>query len=133
MNAKIFLIAMLLAFVSCEYKNTNKTNTAPQGTYKGQFIRSSPLARYAPSDVTITFAGNTFTGESEKPNYPAIGKGTFKVNGQDIVFTNDVMWTAEFDWSYILKDKWELNMIGDKLEMTKKVGDTTDHYSLTLQ
>ncbi len=117
MNTKI-LMAMLLAFVSCEYKNINKTITAPQGTYKGQFIRSSPLARYKPSDVTITFAGNTFTGESEKTNYPAIGKGTFKVNGQDIV---------------ILKDKWELNVIGDKLEMTKTEGDTADHYSLTLQ
>jgi hypothetical protein len=133
MRMKFFLAIIVLTLISCGYKKSDETVTLPKGTYKGQFIRSSPLARYAPSDVTITFAGDTFTGESDKPNYPAICQGLFKVDGKNIEFTNECLWTADFDWSFILREKFEFSLIDGKLELTKTVGDTTDRYSLVLQ
>ena len=66
-------------------------------------------------------------------NYPSICNGTFKVSGNSIEFINECMWTADFDWSYILKEKYEFSLIGNRLEMTKTSGDNTDHYTLTLQ
>lgn len=120
-------------FYSCSPRNINNTEVLLQGTYKGVFTRSSPLARYAPSNVTITFTDNKFTGDSDKPNYPAICNGTFKVTGSEVEFLNECMWTADFDWSYILKDKFTLRTDGDKMELIKTVGDNTDHYTLTLQ
>ena len=107
--------------------------TIPEGTYKGHFIRSSPLAKYASSNVTITIKGNTFYGESDKLNYPAICRGTFKVMGNTIELENECLWTADFDWSYILKGEFEFTMTDGKLEMKRSHDDNTDHYSLQLQ
>lgn len=128
----VFAIALLTLF-SCGNKKLSRVKTVPNGTYKGQFIRSSPLAKYASSNITITFKGNTFSGESDKSNYPAICKGTFKVMGNTIELENDCLWTADFDWSYILKGTFEYTMTDGKLEMTRSLDDNTDHYSLQLQ
>lgn len=125
-----FIVVTISSFVSgCAHK----TIPAPQGVFKGQFIRSSPLARYAASQVTITFTGNSFSGESDQPNYPAICRGTFQINGKEIEFKNECMFTADFDWSFILKDKFEFSLTEGQLEMIKSKGDTVDRYSLRLQ
>jgi len=103
------------------------------GTYKGQFVRSSPLARYAAANVTVTIDGDRFLGTSDTPNYPAICGGTFKVRKNSIEFKDECSWAADFDWSYILKGTFDFNFKDGKLEMTRSVGDNTDHYSLQKQ
>lgn len=133
MRIRIGLTILLFTFFSCGYKASHTMTKLPQGTYKGQFTRSSPLARYAPSEVTITFSENKFSGQSGKVNYPAIGSGTFKVVGNEIEFVNENMWIADFDWTYILKEKFKMSFDGKKLEMIKSSDDHTDQYSLILQ
>lgn len=120
-------------FFSCTQKSINHKEGLPQGIYKGKFTRSSPLAKYASSNVTLTFTENKFSGDSDQQNYPAICNGTFKVTGSEVEFVNECMWTADFDWSYILKDKFTIRFDGDILELTKSVGDNTDQYTLELQ
>lgn len=138
-NARWFTLyaTILLAPFSCGHKNINKSADSndglPPGTYKGVFTRSSPLAKYASSNVTLTFMENKFSGESDQKNYPAICNGTFKVIGSEIEFTNECIWTADFDWTYILKDKFKLRRDGDKIEMIKSEDGHTDQYTLTLQ
>jgi hypothetical protein len=127
------LVIILVAPFSCSDKKIAREITIQNGTYKGQFIRSSPLARYAPSNVTITFAGDRFSGKSDKPNYPAICEGTFKASKNTIEFTDECSWTADFDWSYILKGTFDFQLKDRKLEMTRTIGDNTDHYSLQLE
>jgi hypothetical protein len=131
-NSIVFGI-ILLILSSCGHKNVNKESSKIEGVYKGQFLRSSPLARYAPANVTITFTGNKFEGESDRENYPEICHGTYNLKDSEIEFTNACMFTAQFDWSLILKDKYQITIDGNKLEMTKTVNDTTDHYTLILQ
>jgi hypothetical protein len=133
MRGKFVMVISVLVLFPCAYKNTRKTVSIPQGIYKGTFIRSSPLARYAASNVTIKFTRNAFEGQSDKLNYPAICMGTFKVNGSKIEFGNKCFWTSDFDWTYVLKEKFGYSLIDNRLEMTKTLGDNTDHYSLTLQ
>ncbi|MBA4055857.1 MAG: hypothetical protein C0490_14170 [Marivirga sp.] len=127
----LYMAIFLCMSFSCGQKNMNKTEGFPQGRYKGVFTRSSPLAKYASSHVTLTFTENKFSGESDQRNYPAICNGTYRVTGSEIEFTNECMWTADFDWTYILKDKFYLRIDGDKMELTKSEGDHTDQYTLT--
>ncbi len=94
--------SLLLIFVSCENDDIIPVVEVPIGTYNGHFIRSSPLGKYAPSNVTLSFTADRFTGESDKIKYPAICNGTYKITGQEIEFINECAWTAEFDWTYIL-------------------------------
>lgn len=129
---RISTALLLLLFFSCGSKLMKNTTTFPEGTYKGQFIRSSPLARYAPANITLTFKGNKFSGTSDRSNYPAICEGTFEVKDKYIEFKNDCSFTADFDWSYILKGSFEFTWQEGTLEMTRKTGDTTDHYSVVL-
>jgi hypothetical protein len=133
MRIRIGLTILFFTFFSCGYKASHTMAKLPQGTYKGQFIRSSPLARYAPSEVTITFSENKFSGQSDKVNYPAIGSGAFRVVGNEIEFVNENMWTADFDWTYILKEKFKMIFDGKRLEMIKSSDDHTDQYTLILQ
>ncbi|HTJ48037.1 MAG TPA: hypothetical protein VL443_01190 [Cyclobacteriaceae bacterium] len=133
MRIGIALTILLFTFFSCGYKAAHTIAKLPQGTYKGQFTRSSPLARYAPSEVTITLTGNKFSGQSDKANYPAIGNGTYEVTGNEIEFVNESLWTADFDWTYILKEKFKISFDGKKLEMIKPSDDHTDQYTLILQ
>jgi len=127
------LYLILLTFGSCQENDVNKTRALLQGTYTGQFIRSSPNAKYAPSSVTLTFTVGRFSGESDKIKYPAICHGTYKLRGQNIEFQNECPWTAEFDPSYILSGEFRLYVDGDKLEMIKYRDSHTDYYKLTLQ
>ena len=126
-------LILMVACISCEYNDVNRNTELSQGTYKGQFIRSSPNARYAPSNVTLTLTADRFIGESDKVKYPAICRGTYKVKGQKIEFNNECAWTTEFDWSYILSGEFNLSVDGKKLEMTKYGNGHSDYYKLVLQ
>ena len=118
---------------SCENDDINEKTELTPGTYTGHFIRSSPSAKYAPSNVTLTFTAHSFTGGSDMKKYPAICSGTYKITKQEIEFFNDCHWTAEFDWSLILNGKFKLNIDGRQLEMTRHSNGQTDYYNLKLQ
>jgi hypothetical protein len=131
---KIILLAFVFTFlISCEYNEINRSAAFPLRTYKGQFIRSSPTIKYSPSNVTLTFTEDRFSGESDRMKYPAICNGTYTITGNEIEFTNNCAWTAEFDWSYILSGKFQISFDSSRLEMTKSSAGMTDYYRLELQ
>ena len=101
-----------------------------QGNYEGTFTRTSPTAFYPPADVTLTLRDGKFTGESNSPKYPAICKGTYRIDGDVIEFTNECVWTADFDWTLILNGKFTLSEQGDQIVMRKQMGDVSDTYIL---
>ena len=121
--------------ISCEDKdiNINKNTNLTLGTYKGQFIRSNPNSKFAPSNITLTFTCDKFSGESDKEKYPAICNGTYKITGQEIEFFDACAWTADFDWTYILNGKFTLTTDGRKVEMRRSQNGQSDSYKLELQ
>jgi hypothetical protein len=133
MRGIILATFLITVFISCEYNDITKNMDLPLGTYKGQFIRSSPHAKYAPSNVKLTFTADRFSGESDMIKYPAICNGTYKITGQEIEFFNDCPWTAEFDWTYILNGKFTLTTDGRQLEMRRSQNGQSDYYKLELQ
>ena|SRR6266700_3061535 len=102
------------------------------GTYTGTFQRQS-FAFGQISNVTLTFSGNTWTGQSQFSKYPALCHGTFKNNTSfSITFENDCAWTAEFDWSLILSGNYQFKTDGRTLEISRNNnGGYKDIYKLT--
>lgn len=129
----IMTIIILFAFISCRNNSINRNVYLEIGTYDGKFIRSSPNAKYAPSNVTLIFTAERFSGESDKIKYPVICKGTYKVIGQEIEFNNECTSGNEGEWSSILDGRLVLRVKGRTIEMTKHFGEYTDYYELTLQ
>ena len=133
MRTKLVVVALLLLSFACN--SDDEPVIGPiDGTYVGTFGRSSPYARYETSEVTLVLKGNTFTGSSSKPKYPAICEGTYSVTGQAIEFVNQCAWTAEFDWTYILSGTFKIQREGDELLLIRSYGDAVyDTYRLKKQ
>lgn len=128
----IFLFLLGLS-ASCEEEPQKELMAVEPGVYKGQFIRTSPYAKYAPSNVTLEFTSNRFSGQSEKTNFPAICSGIYSVETTEINFENECFFTADFDWTLILNGTYQLKLTGSQLEMTRVQNEITDKYILALQ
>ncbi len=59
--------------------------------------------------VDITFTGNLFEGYSTRTKYPAICNGSFELNKNTIVFYDSCIWTADFDWIFILTGEFKVH------------------------
>ena len=122
MKYSVLTILAIVTILSCE--DADKVSVASlNGTYEGIFFRTSPGAAYETSDVTLSFEGNAFEGSSNIAKYPAICHGTFTLTGNEIDFNNLCVWTAEFDWSYILYGKFTITSEGDEIIMTRNYGN----------
>jgi hypothetical protein len=125
MKGKIFILfSFLVIMISCNKKNDN-IEANINGNYIGIFERNGN-----DSKVELTFNNGTFNGQSELGKFPAICRGTYTSSGNKMTFTNNCAWTAEFDWTLILRGDWNLNLNNNILIMTKSNGDK---YILTRQ
>ena len=116
----------MFGFINCKKVANNL-----DGEYSGTFNRSAPNIRTRPAKVTLSITRNKFKGTSNIKNYPAICEGTFTVNGSKIDVSNDCMFTADFDWSLILKGEYEYELSGKQLKITRSYpGDKYDSYTL---
>lgn len=132
MKTLILLITAFLFMISCEQKET-VTPDVVDGTYVGIFNRSSPNAKYATANVTLTLNKGEFSGSSNINNYPAICNGTYKIFEGRVEFTNNCMFTANFDWTYILNRNFNLKIEANKIYLTRGYGDVHDRYELEKQ
>jgi hypothetical protein len=102
-----------------------------EGEYSGIYFRSSPNARYQAAQVNLVFEAGTFYGSSSISRYPAICRGVFTIDRNTVDFINVWVWTADFDWSYILAGEFTLSVEDDEIVMVRNVGDLTfDTYRL---
>ena len=128
MRTFLTLIISALLVTSCDDESVGLIDI--EGTYEGTFIRTSPNAKYEPSQVTLIFSNNQFQGESEITKYPAICRGSYEIKGTNVVFTDSCFWTAEFDWSLILSGEFAAELTSDELTMQRKNGSIWDLYEL---
>jgi hypothetical protein len=129
----ILLAFCCLFLISCE-AGLFGDGVLTDGTYVGVFTRMDPVAKYQPSNVTITITGDRFEGSSSIHNYPAICEGTFAADGRAVKFVNDCVFTADFDWTYILSGTFQVASERSTLTFTKSYGaGRYDTYTLTRQ
>ena len=95
------------------------------GEYVGIFERNGNT-----SNVELNINNGIYSGESDIVKFPAICNGNYSVSSNLIMFQNECIWTAEFDWTLILSDEWNYDLNGNTLILTKSNGDK---YTLTKQ
>ena len=129
---KIFFALTLLIFATaCETENLTLTSLS-EGLYVGSFIRGTPTSLPQPVQVRILFGKGTFEGSSDE-KIPAICKGSFQLkNDSTINFANECSFTADFDWTYILRGDFAIKYEEPFVYLTKKYpdGQTYDVYKL---
>lgn len=114
MKTLTIVLAFTLVLSACDKSDTD-TVTLKDGTYTGQFFRTSPTGDWKVSKVKLTLNKGTFTGESEMNKYPAICNGTYTISNDTIVFKDQCVWTADFDWTLILSGTFEITVDGQAI------------------
>jgi hypothetical protein len=130
-NLYIVIFALLLGFSSCE-KTKNPTNSIPDGTYFGTFQRFDDENIGQTANVSISLLSGKWFGESDLEKYPALCRGTYKVDGNKLIFINECAWTAEFDWSLILSGEYSFVFEGDSLTFSKVIANPTNSSSVDI-
>ncbi len=128
----LLTVALLTGIISCKKSTSN--STISDGTYKGTFQRQVSGTGNI-SKVSLVFSAGNWVGQSETPKYPALCSGTFQTNvASEITFFESCIWTADFDWTLILDQKFSLQVFGNDYVLTKDYGNgTKDIYNLTKQ
>lgn len=135
MNA-LLKISLLLILVS----NTNSCSekdldgSIPAGDYTGTFTVSYADGSSHSGPVTVSFSGdNTYNSNGNEDRYPAGGKGSYSIKGDQFSFEDENLWTANFDWGLILNGEYTYSFTNDELTLTKtKDGSTTYTYVLSM-
>jgi hypothetical protein len=123
-----FFVIVLIGF-ACK-QDHNYPDKIPDGLYTGTFQRQLAFGGGDISNISVTFYSNTWTGQSDRSKYPALCHGTYSLDKDKIVFTNDCVWTAEFDWSLILGREYALTIDGNQLKFIRDYrGPSSDSYS----
>ena len=129
MKNQILSALMLCVCLACDKAETEIAFV--RANYTGTFIRTSPTMKFRPAEVTLSLTDSTFEGNSSIEKYPAICQGTFSINADEITFNNECMFTADFDWTYILSGKFKYYYEGEELIITRSYeGSVTDTYRL---
>ncbi len=113
---------LLLIFSSCE---DDSPAAAVDGLYDGLFYRSNPQQRILTSDVTLDLSGGKFAGLSSIDQYPAICQGSYSATSTQLEFRNECVFTADFDWTFILDGTYEITRYAnpDSLTLIQDVGN----------
>jgi len=120
-NILMLLICSVLLLNSCADDNNSIENFTFPGEYTGTFERNG-----IESSITLNLEEATFNGTSDSDNFPAICNGSYLTDSSmsTITFENTCFFTADFDWTLILKETWNYEIVDEtNLVLTKQNGD----------
>lgn len=101
----------------------------PEGTYTGKFKVVYDTATFT-GVTTLRLHGETYHCEGNENRIPAGGSGTFNTTGNSMIFHDENMWTADFDWNLILKGKYNYTLDGKNLKLSMRKNGTMYEYDL---
>ncbi len=103
-------VILVLLLCSCQDDNAMLSR---DGVYEGYFYQTTPQARNKSSMVTLELSGGKFAGLSSENQYPAICTGSYTTKSKMIEFSNECVFTADFDWSLVLDGTYEIALDQD--------------------
>jgi hypothetical protein len=120
------IIVFMAGFIS-PFKNIE------EGIYTGKFNVMYPSGKSFTGKTTIEIGQSTYSCMGNKKRIPAGGSGTYLVNETEsrITFTDENIWTADFDWNLILTGEYDYSVDGKKLILSRK-RDDGEYYEYTL-
>ena len=114
---KFYIVSLLVLIISFFTGCTKDKPSIQDGIYKGIFtVTYSTGTQTGP--VTIELKNRTYTSSSNANRIPSGGSGTFQVTKNKMIFSDDKMWTADFDWNLILNGEYEEVFDGKKLTLS---------------
>jgi hypothetical protein len=120
MIKKLFIAALIIVSAGCSDKLSVNTFN---GTYAGEFYYvepGKPLENTVSAPASVTFAAETFTSQGSSDRIPAGGSGKFEILKNKLAdFHDENIWTANFDWGLILNGKYNYEIKGDSLILTR--------------
>lgn len=126
------MLAMFVMLSACR-KEKPAPSLLLSGQYKGTFERTSINTNQL-SNVTIDFAKNTWSGQSEYEHYPALCHGAYSIENDMIHIENGCPWTAGFDWSLVLSGNYHISSLNDTLQIWREYNNQMkDMYKLVKQ
>jgi hypothetical protein len=133
-----FISSVCVIFLICFTCVTDNYSKIPDGVYTGTFQRQLTFGGGDTAHISITFSGFSWTGFSDKSNYPALCHGTYTIKNHKISFINDCEWVTQFDWTLILGGDYAFSYNDKTLNIDRdNHGPATDTYfdvyNLTLQ
>lgn len=100
------------------------------GIYSGRFTVQYDSSKLS-GETTLRLSNEKYDCDGNANRVPAGGSGIYVVDGETIIFRDDNMWTADFDWNLILKGEYKYSIRGKQLELTRVANGTSYKYELT--
>jgi hypothetical protein len=113
----VIIIFVLVSTVACEDSIKEDPYKIPDGVYIGTFIRTPAWQLSDTANVTITFSNNSWTGQSDRIDFPILGEGAYKIENKLINFTNLTEVIPGFDTTLILSGEFQFNKSNTSLEI----------------
>ena len=134
----ITVIFFILITIACDDQIKEDPNKISDGVYVGAFKRTPAWQLSQTANVSITFSNNSWSGQSDKTDFPVLGDGTYKIENKLIIFTNHSEVTPEFDTTLILFGEFQFNINNSSIEFYRYYYNPTwgwdmpdeDHYTL---
>jgi hypothetical protein len=105
------ILSLSILLLSCEKIQLKSKN----GTYKGTFTVTYNNGIVRAGETTLELKNGEFSCSKNSNRVPAGGSGTFSINENEITFTDENAWTADFDWNLILEGTYNCEFQGKKL------------------
>lgn len=112
-------LAYITCLMLCACSDLAVSPSEFDGTFHGTFTLTNAEGVSETGVVTFTFSEGTYRCTSEKRYLPPGGGGTFKVIGQTLILDDNMMHTAEFDWTLILGGAFLYTYDGSHLLLTQ--------------
>ncbi|MBN4051265.1 hypothetical protein JYU16_00465 [bacterium AH-315-M05] len=110
----ILTLTLTTLITSCKKDN----GPIKTGTYNGNFIVEY-ISGTKTGETTVTLKKTKYSCDSGTDRIPAGGSGTYSMDNNKIIFTDENLWTANFDWGLILNGEYDYAYDGTNLTIWK--------------
>jgi hypothetical protein len=128
MKSLLYFFAFVM-LVSCA---DNENAPALAGEYTGTFYRTRDNVKVLESAITLKFDNGEFSGGGADHQAPAVCHGKYSQDGNAINFNNECFFTANFDWTLILSEKFVITETSETILLSKEIDSQNgDYYVLS--
>lgn len=124
---KFYIVSLLVLIISFFTGCTKDKPSIQDGIYKGIFTVTYSNGTQT-NPVTVELKNRNYTSSSNANRIPAGGSGTFQINKNKMIFSDDKMWTADFDWNLILNGEYEAVFDGKKLTLSANKNNVGNYW-----
>ncbi|KQM77256.1 hypothetical protein ASE74_18610 [Pedobacter sp. Leaf216] len=129
MKVQICILLFALALLSFGCKKATTVDVLLDGHYTGVLVitnsvKSVPETR--PISITLKDGRFNIMPNANSNLKPYGGKGTYTFENGTGYFTDEGIWTADFDWNMILNGEYDIRSSGVDLTLRRKSKTKTD-------